>query len=258
MRKFLTVFLALLLLSCVILPASAARTPYVRDDALLLTPAELQDLNTRAEALTNRFGIGVYILTVEDFRNYGEETLIFDVLWNYYHDNQLGYGENREGFILMLSMQERDFATFFYGEGTEYTFDSYGQQQLETRFLPQFAEDDWYGGFLGYITGAEEFLEKAAAGEPVRDNPWDLALLFVGISLFLSFVITRILWMRMSNVAPQKDAKAYETPGGLNLTHQEDRFLTRTVVRRKIESSGSGSGSTAHTGGGGSGRSGKF
>ena len=241
---------------------SAPATPYVIDDARLLTIEQRQELNTYAEKITETYGVGIYIMSVEDFHNYGEEPQIFDVLWNYYHDNSLGYRADRQGMILMLSIAERDFATFFYGEDTEYAFNGFGQAQLENYFLDDFGSDDWYDGFMDFLTASEDFMAKAAAGEPVRDNPWSLASVFVLIALFVSFVVTRLLWMKMANVAAQKGAKRYQTAEGLVLTKHIDQFLTQTIRRRKIESSDSGSGrsgsSRAHSGGGGSGRSGKF
>ena len=92
----------------------------------------------------------------------------------------------------------------------------------------------------------------------MRENPWQLAMVFILIALFISLCVTRLLWMRMANVAVQKGAGHYETAVGLVLTHQSDQFLHQTEIRREIQSSGSGSGSRAHSGGGGSGRSGKF
>ena len=241
---------------------SAPATPYVIDDARLLTIEQRQELNTYAEKITETYGMGIYIMSVEDFHNYGEEPQIFDVLWNYYHDNSLGYRADRQGMILMLSIAERDFATFFYGEDTEYAFNGFGQAQLENYFLDDFGSDDWYDGFMDFLVASEDFMAKAAAGEPVRDNPWSLASVFVLIALFVSFVVTRLLWMKMANVAAQKGAKRYQTAEGLVLTKHIDQFLTQTIRRRKIESSDSGSGrsgsSRAHSGGGGSGRSGKF
>ncbi len=242
---------------------SIPATPYVIDEARLLTPEQRLELNAYADAITETYGMGIYIMAVDDFHNYGEEPMIFDVLWNYYHDNALGYGEDRQGMILMLSLAERDFATFFYGKDTEYAFNGFGQEKLEHYFLDNFGEDDWYGGFLDFLTASEDFMEMAAAGEPVRDNPWHLSLVFVLIALFISFVITRLLWMKMSNVAAPKGARRYQTPEGLILDQKTDHFLNQTIKRRKIEtsdsdSSKSRSSSRAHTGGGGSGRSGKF
>jgi uncharacterized membrane protein YgcG len=100
----------------------------------------------------------------------------------------------------------------------------------------------------------------SAAGEPVRDNPWSRASVFVLIARFASFVVTRLLWMKMANVAAQKGAAWYQTADGLVLTKQIDHFLTQTVKRRKIESSDSSSGKSgsSRANSGGSGRSGKF
>ena len=262
MRKIVSVFTLVLLLCALVLPASASAHSYVTDDAGLLTPRQRLELEELARKITEEHKIGIYILTAEDYHTYGEEPQIFDVLWNYYHDNSLGYGADRQGMILMLSIAERDFATFFYGEDTEYAFNGFGQAQLENYFLDDFGSDDWYDGFMDFLVASEDFMAKAAAGEPVRDNPWSLASVFVLIALFVSFVVTRLLWMKMANVAAQKGAKRYQTAEGLVLTKQIDQFLTQTIRRRKIESSDPGSGrsgsSQAHSGGGGSGRSGKF
>jgi hypothetical protein len=83
---------------------------------------------------------------------------------------------------------------------------------------------------------------------------------FVLIARFASFVVTRLLWMKMANVAAQKGAAWYQTADGLVLTKQIDHFLTQTVKRRKIESSDSSSGKSgsSRANSGGSGRSGKF
>ena len=258
MRKLLNICAALLLVVSLALPAFAADTPYVIDDAGLLTPQQRQELNDYAEEIANEYGIAVYMMTVQDFHAYGEEPQIFDVLWNYYHDNKLGSGKDREGMILMLSMAERDFATFYYGKNTEYAFNGYGQKEQEGHFLDNFASDDWYGGFWDYLSSAERFMEKAAAGTPVRESPWPMAALFVGIACFISFIITMMRWNKMKTVSAAKTATHYQSPLGLALSGNEDLFVRREVTHRRVESTSTASASQAHTGGGGSGRSGKF
>lgn len=256
MRKLLTFSLTLLLLVALAFPAAAADTAsYIIDDAALLTPEQQTELNGIAAQIADTYRIGVYIITVPNYHAYGDEYMIFDVLWNYYHDNNLGYGPNREGMILMLSMAERDYATFFYGNRTEYAFDSYGQEKLESYFLDDLGENDWYHGFCNYLYASEDFLARAEAGDPVRESPWPMAVLFIGIACFLSFIVTMIQWSRMKNVAPAQSAAHYAS-SGLDLTRTRDQFLYRNVRRRKIETSSSGG--RSHSGGGGSGRSGKF
>ncbi len=257
MRKILSICLAFLLTVCLAATVEAAGN-YVIDDAALLTQQERSELNAYAANIARNREIGIYILTVYDYRDYGEEYEIFDVLWNYYHDNGLGYGPNREGMILMLSMRERDYATFYYGERTEYAFNSYGQEQHETYFLDNFGYDDWYGGFVDYLTVAEDYLLQAALGDPVRESPWPMALLFVCIALAIAGIATAVEWSKMKNVARKTDAIEYQTDSGLALTVRTDQFIRQTVTRRKIQTQSSSGGSGARVGGGGSGRSGKF
>lgn len=259
MKKLSMAALALVLLAALALPVLAAETPYVVDDAQLLDPQQEQSLQSQAQAIAQEFGVGVYILTVEDYRDYGQEEEIFDVLWNYYHDHSLGVGSGREGMILMLSMDDRDFATFFYGDTTEYAFSPYAQEALEEHFLPQFGDDRWYAGFQGYLDAAQQFLAQAASGHPVRKNPWPAVGVAVLVSCLFSGVVTLIQWVQTSKVTVPQGAAAYLTSGGLTLSQKTDRYLRRDVTRRKIETDTSSSGSsTAHSGGGGSGRSGKF
>lgn len=256
MRKVLTVCAALLLILTLALPAEAFGG-YVTDEADLLTDQQEIRLNEDAARIMETYGVAVYILTVEDFRDLGYGSDSFDALWQYYHGCGLGYGQEREGMILMLSMDQRDFAIFFYGDRTEYAFGEAAQIRLQDAFLDDFREDEWYGGFRDYLKTADSFLEKAENGTPVRENPWRHTGKFVLGALAVSGVVTVIFWLQMSNVALKKDASGYQTGEGLILTRREDRFLTQTVVRRKIETS-SGSGSSGRSGGGGSGRSGKF
>ena len=261
MKRKITLFLLLaLLLTLLVIPVQAAELNYVTDAAELLTAQQWNVLETLCSDISDHYQCGVYIVTVEDFTEYGSGD-VFEVTHGIYHGYSLGKGADRNGLILLLSMAERDFALFVYGDTAEHAFNTYGQQQLENRFLPSFTEDDWYGGFLAYAETCSEYLALAAAGEPVRENPTSLILLFVGISFFISLLVVNFLKLGMKNVRKQSQAFRYLS-GKLNLTGQHDQYTHTTETRRKIESgsgsSGSGSSSAARSGGGGSGRSGKF
>ena len=52
----------------------------------------------------------------------------------------MGMGEDRDGIMILLSMEDRDYAMFVYGPKASEVFNAYGQEQLETYFgayLPQ-------------------------------------------------------------------------------------------------------------------------
>lgn len=129
---------------------------YVLDLAGLLTYDQWKTLETRAVEISAQYGCGVYAVTVEDYADYGSS--IESVIQDAYHQLELGEGSGNDGVILMLSMADRDFATFVYGDQTEYAFDDYGLKQMEGSFLDNFADNDWYGGFSDYLEECGAYL----------------------------------------------------------------------------------------------------
>ena len=251
MKKYIHLILTVFLIGMMTI-SSFASDMYVYDEAGLLEAEELVSLDEEAAAISEKYGYGIYTIIVSDYQKYSTSD-VFTTATEMYHGLGLGGGENREGILLMLSMEDRDYATFFYGENVEYAFDEYGQIQLEDQFLDDFAEDDWYNGFEDYLETCDEFLGLAAAGKPVRESHAPVYVAVIGVSIVVAFLVTKGLEMTMKSVKKGGSAASYVADGGLHLTVSN---------RRKIESSskrsGSGSGSRSHSGGGGSGRSGKF
>ena len=236
---------------------TGAQLNYVTDAAGLLSENENMQLEKMAETVSQKYGVGVYIVTLEDFRDYNTEG-VYKATYTIYHDYTMGEGPNRDGIMLLLSMDDRDWAMFCYGSRCEYTFNNHGQKQLEKVFLDNFGDNDWYGGFADYIKACRVYLEKAAAGKPVRASLFFPILIIIGLSLLAAMVIVAVIWEKMGNVSKKATANAYVSVG-LQLTEQSDHFTHKTTSRRKIERSSSSSrSSSSESGGGGSGRSGKF
>lgn len=268
MRKRWICFLFVLIFLCSFaVPAVAAGTntggsamDYIVDVADLLDYDQRTRLEQQAARISNQFGCGVYVVTVEDYQNYGTGS-VFDVTTQIYHDkaNGFGVGSGRDGILLLLSMDERDYAMFVYGEKANYAFSSYAQVLLEEEFLDDLGENDWYGGFSDYLNTCREFLAKAEAGEPVRRSPTIFVVCSVGASVLIAFIVCMVLKQQMNTVHHKTEASQYVV-SPLNLTGQRDQFTHMTQTSRKIESSGSSSGGSSRSeiGGGGTGRSGKF
>lgn len=237
--------------------SSSSKMGYVTDSANILAAEERSDLESQAESVSTQYGVGVYIVTVNDYEDYDADG-VYEAAYGIYHANELGLGDDRNGILLLLSMNNRKWAMFCYGKQSEYAFNRYGQKQLEDVFLDDFHDDDWYDGFQDYIDTCDEYLEKAAEGHPVRKNPTVYLLMVLAIALVVAGVVVGGMAAAMKNIGLKKGAESYIS-GGLKLTKQSDRFLRTDVIRRKIErNSSSGSGSHSESGGGGSGRSGSF
>ena len=95
---------------------------YIFDLSDQLSFEEWAELEARASDISQRHGCGVYVAFVDDFTEYGGGNDVYKTTYQLYHANELGMGENRDGIIILLSMDERDYAMFVYGKNAEYAF----------------------------------------------------------------------------------------------------------------------------------------
>ena len=228
---------------------------YVFDISDLLAYEEWEELEFRAAEISSRQHCGVYFALVDDYTEYGEGD-VFEVTYQLYHNSELGMGDDRNGIIVLLSMAERDYAMFVYGEYAEYAFDEFGQEKLEERFLEHFGNDDWYGGITNYLDACDEFLTSANEGNPVRPSWWINFLFMTGLGCLPAGGVCFWLMGGMKTVRHKHNANAYVTKGGLRLTEQQDLFSHTTVTRTTIQKKSSGGSGSTHSesGGGGSGK----
>lgn len=264
--KICVLILTLLMSLLFVFPAQAEQTlDYVTDAAGILTWEEAQELEQTAKEVSERFDFGVYIITVEDYRDYTYGDA-FDAIEEIYDQYDLGMGADRDGVVLFLSMAQRDFCLYAHGDYGNYVFTDEGREAMTEYFLDDFKWDNWYNGFADYLSQSADYLEKAEAGSPYSsenlpmesgDRFWEIVIR-IGIILLLPLLIAAIvigvLKAKMKSVAAATQASAYMV-GGLQLTDSMDRFTHATESRVKIESN-SGSG-TRHSGSG-SGTVGKF
>lgn len=232
---------------------------YIFDLSDQLSYEEWAELEARASDISQRHGCGVYAAFVDDFTEYGGGNDVYKTTYQLYHASELGMGADRDGIIILLSMDDRDYAMFVYGDHAEYAFDRYGQKKLEDAFLGYFGDNDWYGGVSHYLDTCDEYLTRAEEGKPVRKNTLPIYLIVVAASCAIAGGICLMLKWQMKTVHKKAEANEYVAAGGLNLTKQYDRYTHTTETRRKIhDDSDSDSGTSSCSGGGGSGRSGKF
>lgn len=232
---------------------------YIFDLSDQLSYEEWAELEARAADISQRHGCGVYAAFVDDFTEYGGGNDVYKTTYQLYHASELGMGADRDGIIILLSMDDRDYAMFVYGDHAEYAFDRYGQKELEDAFLGYFGDNDWYGGVSHYLDTCDEYLTRAEEGKPVRKNTLPMYIIVVAASCAIAGGICLMLKWKMKTVHKKAEANEYVAAGGLNLTKQYDRYTHTTETRRKVhDDSDSDSGTSSCSGGGGSGRSGKF
>ena len=261
--------LSLLLALCLVLSLGGAALasnqitmPYVTDAAGLLTNEEVMALEAQAEQITENYGCAPYILVVEDFRVYEDTYDVREAGMNLYERWGLGYGPEKNGLLLMLSMAERDYALVTNGSVTHQAFTDYGQEALREQFLDNFHNDDWAGGFRDYLDGCAWLLEQAKNGTPydVDTAPQGFNPLIIVIPLALAAAVCVVFVLQMKTANLKTEAGDYMVQNGTNMRVVQDIFTHRTVTRQVIEQNenkGGGGGTTINSRGF-SGRSGKF
>ena len=122
--------LALLLVLCLLLalPALAdsdRELPLVCDTSGLLTEAQAEELDARAERYSREYACDIIVVVVDDTDFYDVETFTEGVYKKYNY----GWGSDKSGVILLLSMEERDYDLAAYGYGNT-AFTDFGKAEL--------------------------------------------------------------------------------------------------------------------------------
>ena len=263
MKRLISIVVAVFLLALLAIPTAAAEAPEycVYDNAGLLDDIEYQTLEDYAQEISTQRQCAVYFVTVDDFRDYGEGD-IFNVARQIFLANDFGMGEEKDGVMLILSMEDRDYSLIAHGFG-ETALTDYGREYICEHFLDDFADDDWYHGVYDYLAYTDDLLSQAREGKIYDRYNWITGGVLWVCSLILGVVISLIVCtiqraMMRKKVREQTSALDY-VHGDVHITRKRDVYSHTTEVRRKIEKKDSGSsGSHSHSSDGFSGTSGKF
>ncbi|MGL5439223.1 MAG: TPM domain-containing protein [Filifactoraceae bacterium] len=247
MKKIICLFLTTFIL-CISLSTTifGNQKNLIIDEAGLLTQEDYSELNQLAKEVSERYQCNVNIVTVNDMGD-GDA---YEFAKEVYNKRGLGYGEEKSGILLLLSMSYRDYAMISHGYGNT-AFTDYGREKmLDEYILPPLSNDMYYEAFKAYIEKAGEYLELSKSGKPLGRSTdpefilnvvWVRWLITILVPLAIAGIICTIFRRKMKTAIMATNADDYILSDGFNLTGKEDRFLYITETRRKIEKSSSSS-----------------
>ena len=224
-KKILTCLLALLAVLTMMVPAWAEQTEddiFIYDTAGLLNEDEWLELEMLADEISWRYRCAVYIVTVEDYEDYGSDP--YDAAANIYNENDFGIGEGRDGILLLQA------------HGAEITACTSGTVMPTTWWanMPGTLLEDAFWATLPMTTieaamriicpPAPTSLSGPPRGHPVRKPLIKVLPLALGIGLGLALLVCLMLKAKMKSVRQGAEADAYVTAEGLNLTEQYDHY----------------------------------
>lgn len=219
------------------------------DMASLLSDEDVDSLTARLDELSLRQKMDVVIATTNTLEGKSVVAYADDL----YDNCSFGYGANRDGLILVISMEDNDWYISTCGYGIT-AFTDAGIKYIGEQIVPYLSDKDFAGAFATYITLCDEFITQARTDKPYdigslprkpMSPAWILVCLIIG--LILSCVTVGKMKAKLTTVRAQAAANSYMKNDSMNITDSREMFLYKNVTRTKRSNESSGGGSSTHT-----------
>lgn len=219
------------------------------DMASLLSDEDVDSLTARLDELSLRQKMDVVIATTNTLEGKSVVAYADDL----YDNCSFGYGADRDGLILVISMEDNDWYISTCGYGIT-AFTDAGIKYIGEQIVPYLSDKDFAGAFATYITLCDEFITQARTDKPYdigslprkpMSPAWILVCLISG--LILSCVTVGKMKAKLTTVRAQAAANSYMKNDSMNITDSREMFLYKNVTRTKRSNESSGGGSSTHT-----------
>ncbi len=264
MKKTKLIIAAFLLSICFSMTAIAAPDRVI-DEANLLTEEQKTDLRSSISEIADTYAFDAVVVFVntldgKDVVSYADD---------YFDYNGYGYGDNKDGILFLVSMEDRDWCISTTGYGMK-AFTDYGTDLIGEKAAYYLTDGDYYDAMDTYLTLSANFLKEASKGTPydVDHTYKDIADILIGIviamviSFIIALIVLSIMKSKMKTAIPKEFAKEYIKKDSFILNVTRDTFLYTNTTRILIpQSTSSGGGTSSHSGSSGSshgGSHGKF
>ena len=225
---------------------SKAEKYFLYDKADLLNDAQEAALEKKLADVSGTYNAQIVVFTIASM-----DGADIDRYLDYLYDTMdFGYGEHKDGVLLLVCMDPREYRILSNGFAGV-AIDGDAIDAMGNAFVSDLSDGNYAAAFTEFADQCVYYLDGHLNGFPFNFGKNLLISLAVGIAVGL--IVAFILKGQLKTVRKQEQANVYVKQGSMNLTHQSDIYLYRTVSRTKKSSSGSsGSGGTARSKGGGS------
>lgn len=270
-KKIISILFAIILCLCMIIPAFAVESSSttsnsgfaneysrVLDYADVLSQEENDKLEAQFGEIANRQKVDIVIC----FANSLDGKKTADYTETLYEKHNYGYGENKDGIMLLVSFEEHDWYIATRGYAI-HAFTDAGIRYIGNQIKGDLGDGNCYGAaeYFGQI--CDELISNAkngnVYGEPTGaiDNedtgfvlpPPMWILISIGAGLIVALVVVGSMKRKLKTVNLQAAANSYLKSDSLNITESNDIFLYSNVTRTakpKNNDNNNGSGSSTH------------
>lgn len=264
-RKLLSVLFAVVICFSAAIPVCAEESlSRLVDNADLLTDSEETSLLSQLDNISEKQEMDIVVVTTDSLEGYTPQE---------YADNVFDYcgygvGDNRDGLLLLVSIEDNDWHISTSGYAIT-AFTDAGREYMSEQFLPYLSDGEYYKAFSTYADLCDQFITQAKTDEPydVGNLPkepfkiWFNVLIALGIGFVFAIIVVLYMKSKLKSVRFQPAASSYVRNGSMNVTQSGDFFLYSHLDRRARPKDNDSGGSSTHTSSSGSthgGGGGKF
>lgn len=246
-RTLLSFCLLLALLLSMALPTYAASTDeFLYDEADLLSQQEEAALAERLSQISSTYNAQVVIVTLNDMGGAGIDTYVEFL----YDTMDFGYGANRDGVLLLISMDVREFRILTNGFAAD-AITLNDIDSISDGIVSDLSAGDYASAFDLFASDCRFYLDGYINGFSFPVGSSLLISLLIGFVIAL--IVTLVMKGQLKSVHRQSRASSYIKSGSMQLTTSRDLFLYRDVKRIKKETNNNNqnrsSGSSRNVGG---------
>ena len=242
-RKLLTMLLVVMLCVSLTISAFAASGADIYDEADLLSTQEETQLAEKLSEIGEEVDAQIVVMTVPTSDG-SIDTFVEDV----YDSMNMGYGENRDGVLLLVCMDSREYRILSNG----YAGEAIGMDQIDAiseAIVSDLSEGAYGDAFATFADQCAYYLDGYRNGFPFNVGKNLVVALMIGV--VAGVIVAFVLKKQLKSVRQQKQANVYIKSGSMQINTSRDLFLYREVSKtKKASTNSSGSGSSRNVGGG--------
>ena len=215
----------------------------VIDNADLLTDDQELALYVQMDAIGQALSLQMAVITESSIGDADADWYVEEL----YDSMALGCGENRDGVLMMVSMDPREYRILTNGYAGEAITD-FDIEMICDNIQDYMVEGDYAAAFETFASDCEFYLDGYVNGYEF-DLVTTLAICTV-FGLIVGLITALIMKGQLRGVRRQYKADVYVRNGSMRLTEQRDLYLYRHVSRtRRNNDSNSSGGSRSSSGG---------
>ena len=135
-----------------------ANPKHITDEAKLLTDTELDELEAKAEKIAGQYGMDVAVVTRKTIYGADAQRAADDI----FDTEGYGSGEGKDGILLLVSMDDRDWSLTTHGAAID-VFTDYRLDDISSHMLAYLSKAAYYDAFDTYLHDVEYYLEDNAS-----------------------------------------------------------------------------------------------